>query len=309
MKNKFLLFTFYFVLFTSNLSAQCPGCIADTSCKINPPYPTLCPDTLPDGRVMIPYDEDISFYLPEEFNAGVNVVFDTLVIDAIYNVPFGLSWESSSPNDKFYPSSNPPATEHGCVKVCGTPLISGTYTIIVFVTVYVDAGIFGTVMQQKTFDIYITILPDTSGNASFAMTNSFGCGSVTTSFQTNFPSNGNPNYSYNWDFGNALTSSAENPPPMTYNTLGTYAVSLQTTIDTLEYTLTSVEVLAADCGDSPWSAPDFYFILYDGATEILNSLATNGSVSNTNPPVSVPFTPINLNNTTYTLEIWDEDGG
>jgi len=58
--------------------------------------------------------------------------------------------------------------------------------------------------------------------AAFAITPPAGCQPFTATFQ-NLSQNGS---TYYWDFGNGQTSTATNPPPVTYPTPGTYTVTL-----------------------------------------------------------------------------------
>ena len=292
---------------------NCPGCVPDVSCTISPAYPSLCPKKLPDGKVGLAYDQTLSSYMPAYFidpGTGINLTLLEIEILNIVNLPYGLSWTSNIyPNKVYYPSSNPPTTEHGCVRICGTPLLTSSDSIKVDFRVKVDAGIGGIVTQNKSFKIAINILAGSSGNSGFSVTNGTGCAPITSSFQTNFPSNGNPSYSYAWNFGNGLTSPVENPPAQTYSTAGTYQVTLSTTIDTFPYMLKSVEILGSDCTDF-LSDPDFYAIVKQGNTEVLNTHKAPYSASiDQIPPVQLNFNPIRLKNATYKLQIWDEDGG
>lgn len=305
-----MLFVFLLAVMASQNQAQCPGCVMNLGCSSSPAYPTICPDTLPDGMAGQPYDEDVSFWMPTNFNdpgTGLAVTLDVLVVVDMVGLPFGLDWQTNALADNtYYPSSNPPATEYGCAKICGTPVFPGTY----YTTVYIHAEVgtvVGTQVTDDSFIIPLTILPDTSGTASFSIINSIGCGSVTASFLTNIPSNGQNGYSYNWNFGNGLTSNLENPPDQTYNTPGTIPVSCSTVVDTLGFNyLTNITVLGGSCNDSPFSSPDFYVKVFDPSSTLVYQSA---AVVDQNPPVSFSIPNIQLTNQNYTIETWDEDGG
>lgn len=292
-------------------SGNCPGCVPDVNCTISPAFPALCPPALPSDTVGNPYDEVMQFYMPHNFDdpgSGFNVDLISVEVLDIVNIPFGLTWTLDIyPNDIYYPTQNPPTTEHGCVRVCGTPILPFNDSIQVFVKVLVDAGI-ATQTLVQSFKVGLTIHPSASGNASFTVSNPNGCAPIVTDVNTNFPSNGVPGYSYNWDFGNGTTSTSENPPTITYNTPGTYDIVGHTVIDTLPYRLNYVRVQSTTCSDV-FSAPDFYMKLFENGQEVMNTLTSFGSISNTNAPVDIAFTPYDLQNTTYTIEIWDEDDG
>lgn len=304
---KKLLSLFMLLLMSASAAiSQCPGCITNMSCISVPAKPTICPDTLPDGYALQYYETDVSFYLPAEFvdaNSGFNVTLNELHVTGVIGMPFGLSFQSSAVNDIFYPSSNPPSTEYGCAKFCGTPLQPGTYYITVYVTAYVNVlGI--NQESDDSFVLPITILPSTSGNTSFTSSASSGCAPLTASFTSNFPSGGNPNYHYSWDFGNGNQSSLEAPPAQTFNLPGTYIVSLQTDIDTFGYFLSSVTVNNSDCEDLLGGQPDYYIKIREGATEVYNNA---GSYVENTVPATFNFPTLTLNNSTYTIEVWDND--
>ncbi len=292
-------------------SGNCPGCVPDINCTISPAFPALCPPALPSDTVGNLYDEVMQFYMPSNFDdpgTGFNVdLLEVEVLD-IVNIPFGLTWTLDIyPNVMYYPVNNPPATEHGCVRVCGTPILPFNDSIQVFVRVLVDAGITTQELVQS-FKVGLTIHPSASGNASFTVSNPNGCAPVETEVNTNFPSNDNPGFSYQWDFGNGTTSDAENPSSVTYTNPGTYDIICHTIIDTLPYRFNYLRVESTTCSDA-FSATDFYFKLFENGQEVMNTKTTFGSVPDTDAPVDVPFTPYDLQNTTYTIEVWDEDGG
>ena len=195
MKKQIYNFVLLSILFSaisfSTLKAQCPGCITNMNFTITPAAPGITPDTLPDGTASVYYDQDINFYLPAQFthSSGTDVTLTKLEVLSVAGLPFGLTFQSSSPNNTFFPSQNPPTTEHGCAKVCGTAVFPGQYSMVVFVRAYVNTVI-GSQTSDDSFIIPIKILPGSSGNASFSITNGTGCGSVTASFETNLPSNG-----------------------------------------------------------------------------------------------------------------------
>ncbi len=290
------------------LQAQCPGCITDMNFIISPAAPGITPDTLPDGEAGLYYDADVNFYLPAEFthSSGTDVTLTKLEVLSVSGLPFGLSFQSSSVNNTFFPSQNPPATEHGCAKICGTPVFSGQYNMVVFVRAYVNT-IIGNQTSDDSFTIPIKILPGSSGNASFSIINSTGCGSVTASFQTNLPSNGTTGYSYDWNFGNGFSSTSETPPDMTYSNPGQYSVICNTTIDTLSFNyLNTVSVLGTSCSDF-LGTPDLYIIVKNQSGTTLHQTSC---VLDTDPPVSFTLPGIQLyHNQNYSIEVWDEDGG
>ncbi len=304
--------TFLFLTYSGNVNAQCPGCTINVGCTSTPAQPTICPSVMPDGVAMQPYDQDISFYLPSNFNdagSGYNVDLTQLDVLSVSGLPYGLSFQTSAaPSNSYYPTSNPPTTEHGCAKICGTPIMSGTYTITVFVLAHVNVTSLGGLSQtsNSSFQLPITIHPAVASNSGFTIANAYGCAPLTTTFTANRHSNGNPNYHYTWNFGNGNMSNLETPTAQTYTNPGDYVVTLHTQIDTLPYYFSGFTINAApDCNDYPFSDPDYYFVLLLGGT----TLYTAPYISNTSAPVTFSFTAIQLTNATYSIQTWDSDGG
>jgi len=265
MKILYRLLTMLVFCAAANMAlAQCPNCTISTLCSSNPAQPTICPAVMPDGVAMQAYSQDVAFYLPHNFNdqgTGYNVDLTQLDVLNVVGLPFGLSFQTNtSPTNIYYPTSNPPTSEYGCAKICGTPVMAGNYTITVFVLAHVNVTSLGGLAQTSntSFNLPITIQPAAASNNGFTISNPLGCAPLTTSFTANRHSNGNTHYHYNWNFGNGNLSIQENPPSQTYNTPGVYPISLQTQIDTLPYYFSSFTINAApDCNDSPFSAPDF----------------------------------------------------
>ena len=298
---KLVLFLIFLKL-PSSLLAQsgCPGCSTSL-----PPLPadTIYISAAPDGTAGTYYDNDISFRMPKTTTPvsaadpgtppGLNI--NSITILSVVNVPPGLNWQPSQ--FEFDPAQE----TDGCVKFCGTPLQPGLYEVQVFVAAQVLVA-----TQSTSFSFPIYIAPAVSSNDGFSMQNASGCGAVTVSFQNNIPSNDQPGFSYQWDFGNGNTSQDEVPAPQTYSSPGVYPVSYQATIDTFGFMLTTVKILSAGCSDFglPTSVPpDLYVKIKDPSGNLI--LSTNPADN-----VALPYS-INANlmlqEGTYELEVRDED--
>ena len=94
--------------------------------------------------------------------------------------------------------------------------LPGNYTVVLVVTNASGEA------DPEVKDNYITILP--TPNADFDPMG-LGC---TVPLTLSFEMNGGTqvNYSYAWDFGNGNTENISNPPDQTYNTVGSYDISL-----------------------------------------------------------------------------------
>ncbi|MBK6622882.1 MAG: PKD domain-containing protein [Saprospirales bacterium] len=286
----------------SSLHAQCPGCVITLPSGIA--LDTVYLGAAPDGEVGVPYDEDISFRMPMS-TTPVSILDPTIPpglpileinIISVSNLPPGLSWEA---NKLTFDVDN--GDTDGCVKFCGIPTLSDSF----FVEVTVTANVFG-IVQSSSFYLALYIAPASSGNFGFSMLNNVGCGSATVSFTNNIPSNGNPGFSYEWDFGNGNTSTLENPGTQTYNLPGVYPVEYTATVDTSGYFLTSVTIVDTDCNDfniPPADKPDLFIIITNpgGATIYTSPVATNTDVPKTF------FLNIPLGNGNYGIEVFDDE--
>jgi PKD repeat protein len=290
MKKRLLLLASLF-LFLAPLttSAQC-------TIDYNYTVPGLYPDTLPDGYVGQFYSEDVTFVLPLDTQG---FPFTNFKIQAITGMPFGMTWACNAQGNGC--NYDPAVSQHGCANFSGTPILPGSYVLEVYIIA--TLGVLG------DFPTYyytpLVIHPDTSSNAGFGMTNAYGCAPVTVSF-----TNGNPGLlAYTWDFGNGSNSTAENPPPQIYTTPGTYVVDYAAFADTntLHY-LTEVQVLGVP-NNWGWPGdlnPDIYVELWDATPTLVY---TSGTVQDQDPPVTFAIPNILLANETYTVHVWDEDGG
>ncbi len=276
----------------------CPGCMID--------LPTLPEDTIlvqqiPDGKLNVSYTEDISFRMPISTDPvvvidpsappGINI--DNISIVSVTNLPAGISWE---PNQTEFNVSD--GETDGCIRFCGTPLQTGLF--MVEFTISAQVAILN---QEASFFLEFYVAPATSNTVGFSMANNVGCGSAMVSFENNVPSNGNPGYSYFWDFGNGFTTSDEIPADQVYDEPGTYLVEYEATIDTIGTILASVEILASGCNDV-LSAPDYIIELYNPSGAVI---FTSDEVSNTNPPVLFNLNiPIGAGN--YSVKVIDDEG-
>lgn len=299
----------------NNTFAQCPGCALNTSCIITPAYPTTCPyDTLPSGLAGQVYDNDITFYMPEIFEVTSpitqNVHLDELVINNVAGLPSGLNWQTNSTNNTYHPSAG---NEHGCAKVCGTPLFPGVYNVTIFFQVTVTPQSIGSVTTQNESSTMVLIInQNPTGNSAFTISSAQGCSPHSTNFNPVVTSGGSPLYTYSWDFGNGNTSTLENPPSQTYSNTGTYIISQTTNV--LAFTLTNVTFDVGSntnwCGDVDepnifgcTGSPDLVFELRDNTSTIVY---TSSEVSNSMTG-SWNYLNLQLQNQTYTMQFWDID--
>ncbi|MEM9681164.1 MAG: T9SS type A sorting domain-containing protein [Bacteroidota bacterium] len=268
------------------------------------------PDTLPadtiflgaaaDGQVGLFYDESISFRVPMTTDPVVEIdstvppglAINSFVINTVSNVPPGLDWQVSQTD--FDPSEE----TDGCIKFCGTPLQPGLYEVEVVLT----ATIF--IIEEVTSFVFpILILPSESTTDGFSLTNNSGCGEVTVSFTNNVPSNGQEGFSYLWDFGNAISSTEENPEDQIFDEPGLYEINYQAIIDTTGHFITEIIVENSDCDDII-GGPDIKIDIIDPNDSLIFVTPIQ---DNATFPASFSFN-FPLGEGEYTIRIVDSDG-
>lgn len=291
---------------------QCPGCIIDMGCTSTTNFPVLCPATLPNGTQLQPYDENVTFFMPDKVDASgfSNLDLTNVTVVSLTGIPLGLNWTTNTyPTNSYNPTSNV-ATQRGCVKICGTPLVAGNYNVVVNVTVTVcDIPIVGCSTLNQSFTLPITIQGAAGGNSYFQFAPGSGCDSLQTVFTPNFTtSDPVQRVMYHWDFdnGQTLVTSSSSPVTQSYPSVGQYYPSLATKLynlrlKSLTATVTGCwfagDIEEANCSNGN---PDVYFIASGGVTH------TSNDVGNTMTP---SWTNINklLVSPTITFQFFDED--
>lgn len=278
----------------------CPDCIINLTADL--PEDTIFLSAAADGQVGVYYEEDISFRLPKttdpvaEIDPDVpgGLTIESITIHSLTNVPPGLNWELSQTEFDLEVETD------GCVRLCGTPLQPGPYEVEVVLT----ATIFF-IEETTSFTFPLFIMPATSTSDGFTITNNSGCGELTASFTNHIPSDSLDGFSYFWDFGNGNSSTEENPADQTYTQSGTYTIDYQAIVDTSDYFLTAVNIIATDCSDIFNGAPDLKFDLINPNDSVIFT-------SNIQPNQTAPTT-FNLNfpidTGVYSIRVVDDDGG
>lgn len=314
--------------FSQSLQAQCPNCTIVLPAGI--PADTIVVDSLPSAYKNVYYQESMSYRLPYTTDPlaavappGTNVptglTIDHFKVLSVTGLPPGLSWIGDRPSPMLY-DEVAPDTRDGCITLCGVPGAAGVFTV----NVNLEIQISGFVFPSPPIPLEFEVFPDT--NASFVVDTAMGCAPFPVVITNLIPSNGNPGFSYFWDFGNGQTSTMENPDTVVYDfgitTDSTVAITQQVIIDTFPYLLEAV-VVATDPGNScnddigtpPLGiagAPDMYMILI-GNGDTINTDPNFGIIGNTQnneyPRDTMVFPgPIELvAGQSYTLEIWDDD--
>ncbi|MFZ8836569.1 MAG: T9SS type A sorting domain-containing protein [Flavobacteriales bacterium] len=283
--------------------SQCPTCQVDINCSSDNGFPTICPESLPSATVAEPYLETITFYLPAEVvdpGSGVTAALNSVTITSITGVPIGLSVELDDADGIYYPASGQTS---GCANVCGTPLIDGTFEMVISISAVASA--FG--IEQVVTDSFpylLVVNAGEGGSSTFSFTPSTGCGALLADFQASLSGNPNQITNYNWDFGNGQSGSDALVNEVNYEDPGVFNVTLETTISDQLLTQVTLNSTAGGGWDDGWSpAPDPYFVLSDaaGGNVFVSSVADE--------TYSATWNGLNvvLANPPYTITFYDED--
>jgi hypothetical protein len=134
MKNLARIFTILSIaaFATAEVTAQCTP---DTVNCIDIDDPgQICPSSLPDLIVNVPYDTAITIIPPDTFMLDeLPIVIAYVIVDTVLNLPPGIQYEANA--DIFYPDTA------YCVRIFGTPTEAGEYPLGIHVTPYVYIGL------------------------------------------------------------------------------------------------------------------------------------------------------------------------
>ncbi len=272
---KKILFLFISVAFAAATYAQsgCPGCTIDNTCSKTRDV-TICPPALPDACFNSPYSENLTFYVPKDLDyQGTAVTLSSIQLLSITNVPAGLSWELDKPSG-LYTVTAPEI--RGCIKICGTPTVFGTF----FITVTVNANVSSPISTTRTqsFTLPLVVKNCGGGNPFFSYNTNVGCDTLGVDFEGLYVAQAPKQTEFEWDFGNGATDSVKKPAKVVYAQPGVYPVTLNTKFYNL--TLDSVTATVAGdwfCGDIEepnypvvgcTGSPDPQFFFTSGSTTI-----------------------------------------
>ena len=283
--------------------AQCSDCEPDLSC-VAVDFPVLCPEQLPNAVQGEPYSATATFNLPPSVvdpGSGLEATLLTVTISQVTGLPFGLDFTPNNPDGIYSPGDG---EYYGCSVVCGTPLVSGSFFVEIDVTVLVSAfGFQQTVNESFSLPLVVEAGAGGEGPSSFALSTNQGCAPLTVQ-GTNLISDAGA--SYLWDFGNGQTSNAFNPT-FSYDTPGTYTVSVQTEVSELSLTQVNITNLGGGWGgdlEDFFGSPDPYFVLSGPDGGIYTSAYEDGNETPTLGGFSIPLEP----GTTYNIAFYDSDG-
>jgi len=304
MKNIYLCFAVFFTGVFS-LNAQCPTCTPDLTCTNTTGTPQICPAIPPNATTGAYYEQIMTFFIPTDVvdpSSGVNATLLQLTITDVAGLPFGLEFTLNDADGIFYP---PQGENYGCATICGTPVLPGSYDIVISITALAEAFGFE-VTQNDSFVITLIVEQGPGGTSTFTFDQSAGCGAIDVDYAATIGGDASQLTTYSWDFGNGQTGTTSDPAPVTYGAPGTYTASLQTIISNYVITSLNLAGVSGNWGgdiDDLINSADPYFTINNAAGI---TLYTSETVSN---QTSTSFSNINytLSNPPYTITFWDSD--
>ncbi len=139
-----------FVDVLTNCGDDCAGCVV-SGAGCSGPVPTICTGSIADIEAGAAYDENITFFLPQELDIeeiisdavgipiggfGLPIPDDLEVefyaIGGVSGLPQGIEWECDQPGNDctYFPGLAPGVTDLGCIKLCGNTCDdAGTYGV------------------------------------------------------------------------------------------------------------------------------------------------------------------------------------
>ncbi len=277
--------------------ADCPGCTTNLPLL---PQDTLYLDSAAVGIVGTLYENSISFRLPKS-TTPVAAVDSTVLPGLPINGIRILSFAGLPPGLEVFPSQrdfNPQNQTDGCLQLCGTPVLPGTYIVQALISAQVF--IFN---QTTSIRFPLTILPASIATEGFTVVNDAGCGTLVSTFVNNIPANNRAGFSYHWNFGNGNSSQDEHPQDQTFDSPGVYSIQYQAIIDTTGYFLTQVLITDLACNDIFNGAPDVKLDIFspEGQRIFQSPIAANATL-----PLVFDMN-IPLEEGTYRIEVIDDD--
>lgn len=258
MKKRHLLFSLMFFLFLSVIStaqpgnANCGACTLDTDCPTTMPDGGLCPSIIPDGQVGEAYDFSVTFYMPQTITVTDPITSDVnlenVEITDMINLPSGLEWTCSTPDCTYQPTSNPPDSESGCIRICGTPNAApGVYEINVRLLADVFVVALGSTLpdQEQFYTATITILPPDVPIDYNVLT---GCGSLSDDLEAIQDFNPDQPTSWVWDIDGQISEGKQ--ASYEFTSPGDYDIILETTVRNYAITDLCLNLITGGyCGD------------------------------------------------------------
>lgn len=121
------------IVLTIGLKSAQAQCTPDPNCVDTENPGQMCPDTLDDAYLNIPYEEVVTIIPPDSFTLGETVLhLSHIKIISIGNMPPGIDFETNAPNNLFAIGTK------YCAKITGTPTVVGDFQLEVNIKPYLS---------------------------------------------------------------------------------------------------------------------------------------------------------------------------
>lgn len=300
------LLLFVTILFSIHLYSQCTGG-PDPACT-----GTSGPcGSLHTGTVGVGYQDTLTFYCPNTVDAsgpsgGILGIVDFLEfrIVNVSGLPAGMTWNCGDPSCSYDPQ---PSGRLANINICGTPIVSGTFNLLIETQGTIDGGALGPQTGPQNFNVTLVINNGSGGNFAFSFTPNQGCDSATITF-TPLLNFGLPQVTEHvWNF-NGTPYTGSTPPPQTFSSPGIYPITCTTNVYQLRLTDLNINV----CGLCWWAGDIEELNCSAGNADIIPTF-TSGSSNWTGPEVGNDCTPnwsginFDLTSTSWALSMFEND--
>ncbi len=141
------------VAISYNANAQCTP---DPTCMDTGTPGEICPLTLPNGTVGVPYSQIVTIIPPATATiSGQTISIMQVKLDSVGNMPHGLIYQTNPANEIFVVTS--PITRY-CTLLSGTPNDTGTYALKIYVKPYINVLGNPTALSEQVDDTSLTIV-------------------------------------------------------------------------------------------------------------------------------------------------------
>ena len=182
---KIYSFLIFSAIIALSYNANAQPCTPNTACTdtLNPGE--ICPETLPNGVVGVPYNQVVTVIPPATGLVGTTpVTLYKIKLKSVTGMPPGLTYQTNPANAEFAlynvaPNTCTPLTNPKyCILISGTPTTAGTYPLSITITPYiyyqVAGSCYGSVSPTDVVDdTSLTIIITPTAGVSLVNYNKF----------------------------------------------------------------------------------------------------------------------------------------
>jgi len=175
LMKKIYSFLIFSAIIALSYNANAQPCTPNTACMdvLNPGE--ICPETLPNGTVGVPYSQVVTIIPPASATvSGQTVNIVQIKLNSVGNMPPGLTYLTDPASGIFVVTT--PYTRY-CTLISGTPTDTGTYHLSIHVIPYVYVIVGGqqilTALSEQIDDTSLAIIITPTAGVSLVNYNKF----------------------------------------------------------------------------------------------------------------------------------------